>query len=104
MCNQNMQEFSETSNNSTNQNSTNILEELMLQIVALLRNNLGTQSTTTNFENLSIKVCRDNYALWETFMRKVIGGRRTGPHISRESSLPSKAERVVCIQLVDSKY
>lgn len=72
-----MSEFSKNFDNRTNRNSTNIPNELTLQIVALLRNSLGTQSTITNSENLTlgIKLSDDNYALWATLMRKTIAGR-----------------------------
>lgn len=89
-----MSEFSKNFDNKTNRNSTNIPNELTLQIVALLRNSLGTQSTITNSENLTlgIKLSDDNYALWATLMRKAISGRDS--HITGEPSSLSKADQV----------
>lgn len=66
-----------------------IPDELTMQIVALLRNGLGTQQTT-NSENLSlgIKLGGDNYALWATLMKKAIGGRGRSSHITGDPMPP----------------
>lgn len=73
---------------------TQIPDELMMQIAALLRNGLGAQLTTTNSENLSIgiELGGDNYALWATLMKKAIGGRGRSSHITGEPLPPSKTD------------
>lgn len=72
-----------------------IPDDLTLQIAALLKNGLGAQPTTTNSENLSIgiKLSGDNYSLWATLMKKAIGGRGRGSHLTGEPSLPSKTDQ-----------
>lgn len=76
-------------------NSLVIPDELTLQIATLLKNGLGTQSATTNSENLSIgiKLSGDNYSLWATLMKKAIGGRGRGSHLTGELSPPSKTDQ-----------
>ncbi|XP_076907601.1 uncharacterized protein LOC143564111 [Bidens hawaiensis] len=74
--------------------ASQIPDELTMQIAALLRNGLGAQQQTVNPENLSlgIKLGGDNYALWATLMKKAIGGRGRGSHITGEPSPPSKTD------------
>lgn len=75
---------------------SNIPDEIIQQIVGLLRNNLGAQYATTNSENLSlgIKFSDNNFALWATLVRKVIRGRRRDSHITREPSPHIKKDQV----------
>lgn len=76
-------------------NVNQISDELTMQIAALLRNGLGTQPPTANPENLSIgiKLGGDNYALWATLMKKAIGGRGRGSHITGEPIPPPKTDK-----------
>lgn len=75
--------------------SISIPDDLTLQIASLLKNGLGTQPTTMNSENLSIgiKLSGDNYSLWATLMKKAIGGRGRGSHLTGEPSPPSKTDQ-----------
>ena len=79
-----MSSTSGTSENNPNQTAGSIPDELTLQIAALLRNSLGTQAASVNPENLSlgIKLSGDNYSLWANLIRKAIGGRGKGSHIT----------------------
>jgi len=63
--------------NQNQNNSSTIIDELTLQIANMLRNGLGIQQTQANLDNLSIgfKLNGDNYPLWATLMKKVIGCR-----------------------------
>ena len=78
-----MSSTSETTDTNPNQTSGTIPDELTIQIAALLRNSLGTQATV-NSESLSIgiKLSGENYSLWATLMRKAIGGRGKGSHVT----------------------
>ncbi|KAJ0601663.1 hypothetical protein HanIR_Chr03g0131301 [Helianthus annuus] len=75
-------------------NTNNVNDELAFKIAALLRNSLGIQTNSVNSENLvlGIKLSGDNYALWATLMKKAIGGRGRGSHITGDPSPPSKTE------------
>jgi len=88
--------YDEIGNNmNQNQNkSSTITDELTLQITNMLRNGLGIQQTQSNLDNLSIdfKLNGDNYPLWETLMKKVIGGRGKKSHLTGIPSAPEEIE------------
>lgn len=58
--------------------------DLALQLVNLLRNSLNVQLPSANLDNLSIgiKLSGGNYQLWATLMKKAVGGRGQGHHLT----------------------
>jgi len=80
--------------NQNQNNSSTITDELTFQIANMLRNGLGIQQTQSNLDNLSIgfKLNADNYPLWATLMKKVVGDRGKKSHLIVIPSTPKEIE------------
>ncbi|XP_072056226.1 uncharacterized protein [Arachis hypogaea] len=86
-----------TSDKDTSVNTGNNLnkpDELTLQIAKLLQSSLEMQSSQNNSDNLSIgfQLNGDNYPLWVTLIRKVIGGRGKKAHLTGIPPAPAETE------------
>lgn len=88
--------MSEPADNTENQNTGSIPDELTLQLAALLKNSLGlqqSQSTQINESlNIGFKLSGDNYPLWAVLMKKAIGGRGKSQYITGDPSPPPTSD------------